>query len=182
MSDDQLEFQSIHAAFRPKIRRYLTRLAGENEAEDLTQEVFVKVNHALKTFRGECELSTWIYRIATNAAIDRLRTSSLRENALNLPDDTEELEEGDLWTGAESLSPEQQAMRQEMYQCFEDFVAKLPANYRIVFVLSELEELTNNEIAEILGLSLDTVKIRLHRARTRLYQELRTHCKVEDWV
>ncbi len=182
MSDDQLEFVNIHAAFRPKIQRYLTRLVGKNEAEDLTQEVFVKINHALETFRGECELSTWIYRIATNAAIDRLRTSSVRENVSDLSEDSEEIEDRDVWTGKESPSPEQQAMRQEMYECFENFVEKLPANYRIVFVLSELEELTNNEIAEILGLSLDTVKIRLHRGRTRLYQELRTHCKVEDWV
>ena len=57
MSDDELEFQRIHETFRPKIHRYLTHLVGEHEAEDLTQEVFVKVSRALKTFRGESQLS-----------------------------------------------------------------------------------------------------------------------------
>ncbi len=69
-----------------------------------------------------------------------------------------------------------------MYQCFVDFVKNLRVNYRTVVVLSELEQLTNNEIAEILGLSLDTVKIRLHRGRARLLKELKTHCEAEDWL
>ena len=73
-------------------------------------------------------------------------------------------------------------MRKEMYECFVDFVKRLPANYRTVVVLSELEQLPNNEIAEILGLSLEVVKIRLHRGRTRLLQELRANCRAEDWL
>jgi len=63
-----------------------------------------------------------------------------------------------------------------MNKCIRDFVEKLPENYRTVVVLSELEGLINNEIAEILGVSLDTVKIRLHRARVKLKKELETHC------
>ena len=58
----------------------------------------------------------------------------------------------------------------------------MPLNYHTVVALSELEDLAASEIAEILGLSLDTVKIRLHRGRGRLLQELRTHCKAEDWL
>ncbi len=73
-------------------------------------------------------------------------------------------------------------MRKEMIQCFEDFVEKLPVNYRTAIVLSDLEGLTNIEIAEVLDLSLDVVKIRLHRGRARLLEELKTHCKVEDWL
>lgn len=73
-------------------------------------------------------------------------------------------------------------MRQEMYECFVAFVKRLAENYRTVIVLSEMEDLPNHEIAEILGLSLETVKIRLHRGRTRLLQELRANCKAEDWL
>ncbi|OGO26741.1 MAG: hypothetical protein A2Z16_06510 [Chloroflexi bacterium RBG_16_54_18] len=68
MSSEEIEFEQIYADFRPKIHRFLIRMVGEYGAEDLTQEVFVRVNQALPTFRGESKLSTWIYRIATNAA------------------------------------------------------------------------------------------------------------------
>jgi RNA polymerase sigma-70 factor (ECF subfamily) len=63
-----------------------------------------------------------------------------------------------------------------------EFVKQLPPNYRTVVVLSELEQMPNQEIAAILGLSLEAVKIRLHRGRTRLMQELKAHCKAEDWL
>jgi DNA-directed RNA polymerase specialized sigma24 family protein len=69
-----LDFQRVYEEFQPRIRRYLARLAGAAEAEDLTQETFLRVNHALEGFRGDAALATWIYRIATNVATDRLRT------------------------------------------------------------------------------------------------------------
>jgi RNA polymerase sigma factor (sigma-70 family) len=78
MNQVEFDFQTIHAEFRPRIQRYLARLVGESEAEDLTQEVFVKVHRALPSFRGEAQLSTWIYRIATNAALDRLRSPAFK--------------------------------------------------------------------------------------------------------
>jgi RNA polymerase sigma-70 factor (ECF subfamily) len=76
MPDSEIEFQKIHSAFQPKIFRYLTRLVGKNDAEDLTQEVFTKINQGLNAFRGDSKLSTWIYKIATNTALDRLRSPS----------------------------------------------------------------------------------------------------------
>ena len=183
MSCDELDFQQIHETFRPKIHRYLSRLVGEYEAEDLTQEVFVKVSRALSAFRGESQLSTWIYRIATNVAIDKMRAPSFQKDAqADSLDDMDEIEDMEMWVKDEIPTPEQQLLRKDMYECFGDFVENLPANYRTVVVLSELGELTNHEIAEILGLSLDTVKIRLHRGRARLFQELKTHCKAEEWL
>lgn len=79
MTESNLDFQSVYSAFHSKIVRYLTHMVGRRDAEDLTQEVFVKVNQALQTFRGESQLSTWIYRIATNAALDKLRSPSFRQ-------------------------------------------------------------------------------------------------------
>ena len=96
--------------------------------------------------------------------------------------DADEMEGKDLLTIAEAPSLEQRVMRKERYQCFRNFVENLPANYRTVIVLSELEELSNNEIADILGVSLDAVKIRLHRGRAMLLEELESHCKPEDWL
>ena len=177
-----LEFEAIHETFRPKVQRDLARLVGAGEAEDLTQEVFVRVSQALKNFRGEAQLATWIYRIATNAEFDRMRTTAFRQEAARCSLGDADDEHHDRLAGEAPLSPEQRAMRKERYECFRSFVENLPANYRTVVALSELEDLTNNEIATILGVSLDAVKIRLHRGRAMLMEELKSHCKPEDWL
>ena len=183
MNNAELEFHEIYDTYQPRILRYLAHLVGEYEAEDLAQEVFVKVSQGLGTFRGESQLSTWIYRIATHAAIDRMRAASFRpDTQLIMPEDVDETEARDPWTGEEAPSLEQQLMRKEMYDCFLDYVKRLPPNYRTVVVLSELEQFPDQEIATILGLTLEVVKIRLHRGRARLLQELKAHCKAEDWL
>ncbi len=182
MEDTELEFQEIYDAFQPKIHRYLTQLVGEGEAEDLTQEVFVKVSHALENFRGDSKFSTWLYRIATNAARDRLRSPSfqriVQKSLSNAPAENvdTEIEDRNAWTGEEVPLSEHQVFRKEMNECIQRYIAKLPENYRTVLVLSEFEGLRNEEIAEIVGGSLDTVKIRLHRARARLKEELADNC------
>jgi RNA polymerase sigma-70 factor (ECF subfamily) len=179
-----LDFQKIHDEFRPKIHRYLVRMVGEFEAEDLTQEVFARIYRSLASFRGESQLSTWIYRIATNAALDRLRDPAFKRlvqnNRSDGPDPAEIEFEDQAREG--TPSPEQELFHRERYECYCDFLENLPPNYRMVVALSELGELAANEIAEILGLSLDVVKIRLHRGRVRLLQELKAHCKAEDWL
>jgi RNA polymerase sigma-70 factor (ECF subfamily) len=187
MNEAVLDFQTIHADFRPKIQRYLTRMVGEYEAEDLTQEVFVKISQALHTFRGESKLSTWIYRIASNAALDRMRSPSFKrivpyEFSGCSDSDEMEIKDKDTWTGDEAPWLDQQLLRKERAACYQAFVENLPEHYRRVIALSELEELAANEIADILGLSVEAVKMRLHRGRTKLLQELRNHCKAEDWL
>ncbi len=176
--ETELDFESIHTAYRAKIHRYLVRLVGMPEAEDLTQEVFVKVSQALNTFRGESQLSTWIYRIATNAAIDKKRSPAYKQTAQSTQlHDQAEIESKIVWVGEATLSTHQQVEHDEMNQCIRRFVEKLPDNYRSVLVLSELEEMENKEIAEILGITLGTVKIRLHRAKEALKKELQAHCE-----
>jgi RNA polymerase sigma-70 factor (ECF subfamily) len=188
-----LTFQEVYTEFRPKILQYLNRMVGEFEAEDLTQEVFVKVSRSLNTFRGESKLSTWIYRIATNAAFDKLRDPTFKRftqaESLTLPSTDErpekieiEVVDQDFWTGEEAASLEQEYFLKERLLCYQKYVENLPVNYRAVIALSELGEMAAGEIADILGLSLDTVKIRLHRGRARLLKELRSHCQPEDWL
>ncbi len=167
-TDRRLSFEAVYAEFHPRIRRYLDRLLGAGEAEDATQEVFIKVNRALLRFRGDSSLSTWIYRVATNLAYDRLRSPSLRRTG-EVPIDGVPLKDC-------SSGIEQQLVRREMSDCVGQFVDRLPANYRSVVILSEQEGLTNQEIAETLRLTVDTVKIRLHRARARLKKELGNGC------
>ena len=165
------DFEDIYNEFHLKIRRYLRRLVGPSEAQDLTQEVFARVSQALPHFRADSKISTWVYRIATNAALDRLRSPSLQratqvslESQRSLPQ--------------ESADIEQELVRREMNDCIRQYVEKLPPRYRPVVILSEGEGLTNQEIADVLGISLGTVKIRLHRARGRLKRELRNGCNV----
>jgi RNA polymerase sigma-70 factor (ECF subfamily) len=177
-----LDFHGIYETFQPKIVGYLAHVVGWRDAEDLTQEVFVKVSQALKTFRGESQLSTWIYRIATNAALDKLRSPSFRQKgqkSLSGESRAEgeiEIMDRDAWTGEDTPSVETSMFQKEMNECIRGIVEKLPENYRTVVVLSELEGFRDEEIAEILGVSIHTAKIRLHRARTRLKRELETHC------
>ncbi|MFM9882583.1 MAG: RNA polymerase sigma factor [Burkholderiales bacterium] len=182
MQNEATNFPEIHDTFRPRVLRYLKRLVGERDAEDLTQLVMVKVSDGLAHFRGDSELSTWIYRIATNIALDRFRSSAFRAEAQSIPAGELEsagfdnLEELKLVAEQRTSSTEATAIRGEMSACIREFVDRLPDPYRIVIVLKDMEGFKNREVAEILGQSLDTVKIRLHRARENLKQDLVAGC------
>jgi RNA polymerase sigma-70 factor (ECF subfamily) len=160
-----LDFQRVYDEFLPRIRRYLARLARPGEADDLSQETFARVSQALAGFRGEAALSTWIYRIATNVAFDRARSPGFQLQARTA-------EPAALAGLGAAPTIEQDIASREMSECVRDYVDRLPADYRTVVVLSELEELPDREIAEVLGTSLEAAKIRLHRARARLRQML----------
>lgn len=177
MITQSLDFQSIHATYRARLLRYLTRVVGAADAEDLTQQVLLKISQGLGQFRGDASLSTWIYRIATNAALDQLRRAQAQplQGLPSAATTADSDAEGD-WAEASIPSVETGVIREEMSRCVRDFVERLPDNYKSVIVLSELEGFNNGEIAEILGISLDAVKIRLHRARGQLRQDLASGC------
>ncbi len=187
MQDTARDFQKIQDEYRPRTQRYLTNMVGDYEAEDLTQEVFARIYRSLKSFRGESKLSTWIYRIATNAALDRLRDPAFKMEALSAPPDGSEpdeleLQDQGMWTGDATPALEQQVFHKQRFDCYCDQLKDLPPKYRTVVALRELEELAASEIADILGLSLGAVKIRLHRGRLKLLQQLKAHCRPEDWL
>ena len=171
-------FEAIHASYRPRIVRYLTRLAGPNSAEDLAQEVFVRVASGLPEFKEAAKLSTWIYRIATNVAMDRLRSRSYKQTQSDktICHETGSIEDADAWPDEKSPSVERQLIRDQMSSCVHDYINALPENYRAVVILSDIEGLTNQEIAEVLEVTLDTVKIRLHRGRVKLKEKLEAGC------
>ena len=172
MNTASLDFNTLYDQFRPRVLRYVTQLVGETEAEDVAQSVMLKVNEGLSSFRGDSSVSTWIYRIATNEAVDKLRQKATQPRT-----ETEyEFDEDDLPPSAQSPSVETAAIREEMSACIGEFVTRLPENYKTVMILSEFEGFTNGEIAAILGLTLDTVKIRLHRARAKLRKDLEAGC------
>ena len=180
MASHKLEFHDIYKEFYQRIHLYLERMVGKIEAEDLTQEVFIKVDKGLKDFKGESRLSTWVYRIATNAALDKIQSRAFRESknkiSLNAAHKETESEDAGILMAEANLSAEREAVRNEMNECIREFVDKLPGNYRTVIILSELKDLQNQQIADILDISLDAVKIRLHRARARLKTEFEAGC------
>ncbi len=173
---DMKDFANIYKEFQPKIYRYLSNLCGEADAHDLTQIVFLKVSRSLEGFRGESSLATWIYRIATNVAHDHSVSSLAKQREAELPmDDTGSLDD---FSDSNHVSADRESIRREMNACVRGVVDQLPENYRTVLILSEFEELTNPEIADVLGLSVDTVKIRLHRARIHLRKTLESECSL----
>jgi RNA polymerase sigma-70 factor (ECF subfamily) len=173
----EIDFNEIYEEFYPKIVRYLSRLTGQQEAEDIAQEVFEKASRGLKSFKGESKLSTWLYRIATNTAIDRMRPPSFRRSSehTSLNEDTG-TEDRNVWSGHTKTHIDQTVIRKEMSECVREFIDRLSSDYKTVILLGELEGFKNREIADILQVSLDTVKIRLHRARTRLKKKLDDGC------
>ena len=178
MADNAFDFEKLHAHFRPKIHSYLCRLAGESEADDLCQEVFVKVERSLVSFRNEAQLSTWIYRIATNSFHDRFRSASFKQKSKEHPIEIDDstLEDRDFITQQQKPGIDQQVIRGEMNVCIRGYIDQLPEVYRTVLLLSEEEGFKNREIAEILQISLDNVKIRLHRAKAKLKGSLQSNC------
>ena len=167
------EFDRIYAEHHIRILRYLTRMVGVQDAEDLAQEVFIRAAKAYEDFRHEAKIETWLYRIATHVAVDRLRgTASRRETLLG-----QELDEVAA-DGRETVSSlEEKTLRRAANECIRNVIYGLPENYRTPLILSELEGFTNREIAEIMDVSLDTVKIRLHRAKEQLKQALLDACQ-----
>ncbi len=167
------DFDSIYTEFQPKILRYLSKLTDASEAPDLTQVVFLKVSRALKDFRGECSLSTWIYRIATNVAFDHHHASRALKQSEQWVDEESSMDD---FPDQASPGTEKEYIVREMNSCIRGVIDRLHENYRTVLILSEFEGLTNPEIAEVLNLSIDTVKIRLHRARASFRKSMESQC------
>jgi RNA polymerase sigma-70 factor (ECF subfamily) len=157
----------VHRYQRP-IAAYVYRMVGDYDAAlDLTQEVFIKVYASLSRYRPEFKFSTWIYKIAHNAAIDHLRRHATREAVAS-----SETDRAEATVESRSLSPEQESERTERCSEIETVVQMLPAPYRELILLRHSQDLSYEEIAEVTGLPLGTVKNRLFRAREAMREHL----------
>jgi RNA polymerase sigma-70 factor, ECF subfamily len=174
-------FRTLYDANHDRVHRLLGRIVGPQEAEDLTQIVFAKAARALPQFRGDAQASTWLYRIAANIASDWLRSRSAREAKLtvHLP----EVLDGATSQGSASVvvldiqsSPEQKLVRKDMRDCIRGEIGKLPEGNREALILGELGGLTDDEVAQTLGISRANAKVRLHRARAQLKKAIQARC------
>lgn len=156
-------FEELVRRYQRPIASYVYRMVGDYDAAlDLTQEVFIKVYNSLSRYRSEFKFSTWIYKIAHNAAIDHLRRHNVREQHLVVGDDDTRPA---LTIESRRLTPEQESERAERRSEIESVVQTLPPAYRELIVLRHSHDLSYDEIAEVTGLPLGTVKNRLFRAR-----------------
>lgn len=155
-----------------RISRYIMSMVRDKpEAEDLTQETFLRAYRSRDSLRDEGARTAWLYRIATNTSLDRLRQFTRRE-PMESESDLDEMQV------AEANAPSLQKLieQDEMSDCVQGYINRLPDNYRAVILLHDMHELTSPEIARLLGESLANVKIRLHRARLKLRGALQVGC------
>ena len=175
------KFSAVYEEFHPKVLSYARRMVGDQDAEGVTQVVFEKIHRGLHQFKGESSLATWIFRIATNSSLDRLKSAGHRRSVTG-PLAPFPLEKAETATGvAAGLSqkpqpPDQKIIRAEMQSCIKEFVDRLPPDYRTIIILNELEGFTNQELADILQISVAAAKMRLHRARAALKKSLEQGC------
>lgn len=160
---DSDAFRRLVEAYQTQVYRIALRMCGEAAADDVTQEAFLAAWRALPAFRGTCLFSTWLYRLATNAAIDWLRREKRHRGA----DDVTELELPD---GAPS--PQEQAEQTETQEAVRRALTQLSPEHRQVLVLRYMQELDYNEIAAALDISEGTVKSRINRAKAHLKEIL----------
>jgi RNA polymerase sigma-70 factor (ECF subfamily) len=132
-----VDFNTVYSDFYPRILRYLARLVGPDEAEDVSQEVFIKISRSLVDYRGE-GISSWVYRTATNAAMDRRR----RASPIAIPTEEESMAPDSAETA------EQHLIRGEMSDCVRGLIDALPDTYRAVLILSEIEGLADARDSE----------------------------------
>jgi RNA polymerase sigma-70 factor, ECF subfamily len=162
---DAAAFQALVERHRSMVYRVAYQFAGNHhDAEDIAQEVFIKVYRSLDRFRQDAQLSSWMYRIVMNACIDHRR----RHAPAHAAPFGEEAERRMLNTPEESPGPEDHAYAGELGQLLEAEIARLPHGQRIVFVMRHHQGLKLCEIAEALGLAEGTVKRQLHSAVHRL--------------
>jgi RNA polymerase sigma-70 factor (ECF subfamily) len=163
-------FEELVKRYQRPISAYVYRMVGDYEsALDLTQEIFIKVYGSLSRYRPEFKFSTWIYKIAHNCAVDYLRRNAGRERSMV---NGTESDQYDMPIESDCLSPEQESEREERRVELEGIVKSLPAAYRELIVLRHSQDLTYEEIVDVTGLPLGTVKNRLFRAREMMRQIL----------
>lgn len=155
--------------------RFANRLCGEPEAaQDLVQETFLNAYRGFKKFRGEAQISTWLYTIASRACLRmRRRRKGAPERELSL-DEFIPTSEGEfrLQIPVDGLSPEEALQNKELRQALDAAIDKLPKKYKMVLVLRDMEGLGAKEVGTIMGLNERAVKSRLHRARLFVRREL----------
>jgi RNA polymerase sigma-70 factor (ECF subfamily) len=169
---DEDAFAEVVHAHGDRVYNLVLRLVGSpSEAEDIAQEVFVTIFKSIETYRGESKLSTWILRIATNHAKNRIKYLARRRTTSQDPTDTDAMDFADEEKNSPQAhfnAPDVALEAVERERLMQNAIAQLDEEQRLLVVLRDVEDLSYEEIVEITGLVEGTVKSRLHRARMAL--------------
>ena len=180
-SDVAEDFDQLIARNYQRIYAVIYRFIGDaHEAEDLTQDTFLNAYRARDGFRGDSQTYTWLYRIAVNLAKNRLEQIKRRPRGLPSPAGEKAEERWEENTEDGSASPDRLAENAELGRRVGEAVLRLRPEYREVVILRDYENLSYEEITQVLGCSLQTVKSRLFRARGVLRRRLEPY--LEDWT
>ncbi len=174
LPDDTAGFEALVAQYKQGVYATACRLLGNrHDAEDVAQEVFLKVYRRIRTLNEPAALTTWIYKITTRACFDALarRGSASARGESPSADD-----EGALSYPDAGATPEEAALRREVGRCLERALSRLDADARAMIVLRDVEDLPYKEVAEVLALGLSAVKMRIHRTRLALQRLLAQVC------
>jgi len=179
--DDQAATEQLLDRYGDRVYRLALRITGSNEdAEEVTQDALWTAARKIGTFKGESAFGSWIYRIAANAAYQKLRARKSRARELLLDDvlpafddDGRHFEPMDDW----SPRVDEQTLKGELRSVLEAAIDALPPDYRTALVLHDVEGLSNPDIAATLGLSLPAVKSRVHRSRLFVRKRLAEYHK-----
>ncbi|HZG72995.1 MAG TPA: RNA polymerase sigma factor SigW [Chondromyces sp.] len=173
LKGDQNAFGEIVELYKDKVFQICYRMLGNrHEAEDVAQEAFIKAFVHIHTYNQDRKFSTWLYRIATNLCIDRIRKKKPDYHLDAEVAGTEGLTMYSQVASQERL-PEEEVENLELQETIQQAILKLPEKYRSVIVLRYIEELPLQEISEVLDMPLGTVKTRVHRGREILRKYLR---------
>jgi RNA polymerase sigma-70 factor (ECF subfamily) len=177
-SDGPVTPEMVFRDYAPRIYHIARRMLGNDaDAEDVAQDVLLQVIRKLDTFRGESALGTWLHRVTVNAALAHRQKRANRQKR-ETGDAVDELLDAGLPSGPVkrwNTSPDEPVLAAEQAALIEDAITRLPAPFRDVYVLADVEGMPNAEIADLLGLSVPAVKSRLHRARMRMRDALAPH-------
>lgn len=168
-------FNELVARYEAKIFHYALRMCGNQaDAEDIFQETFLHAFRALKSFRGHARFVTWLYRIANNSCLMKRRKSKFAPEQELSWDDLGMIpgKEREIVTPTLDQSPFDHTLNHEFRTVLQSTLLELPKLYRQVFILSDLQGFRNQEISDMLDISVATVKSRLHRARLFLREHL----------
>jgi RNA polymerase sigma-70 factor, ECF subfamily len=157
---DARAFEEVYRTHLPRVHSLVRRMTAGRDADELTQDVFVRLWQKIGSFRGDSSFSTWLHRLAVNVVIERFRTDQTRRARMH---DGENIFE---------MLPAP-AMTRDIGMDFEAALEKLPEGARQIFVLHDVEGYKHHEIATLLEISAGTSKAQLHRARMMLRKHLR---------
>jgi RNA polymerase sigma-70 factor (ECF subfamily) len=166
-----MNFLDIHDQFYQQVRKFiLASVRDESAADDLVQETFIRIQQNLEGVRDPGKVSSWVFRIAHNLCQDYFRTRKILSCHEQVHEGLVDLQE----------TPAQKKIEQsEMSQCVQNQLNLLPESLRSVLILSDVMEFSQHEIADILGLTVENVKVRLHRARKKFNAILEDKCTFE---